>query len=232
MKYSNNFLRRFTTYFASAGIILFTAVGCGSSNENAEANKEQASENQTEVAESTEMEEPKATQQTEMSDVETEKVVNTKPAITRDSEEFRAMRELRERNRNNEVLAGINVKYGDWDADGDNALNENEFFDGFYSVWDFDGNEAVNEEEFNKAAENLFVNYEFSEYGQFSDWDANSNSGISKSEFMNGLNSIISSDTGQESASRLMTIWDLDNDKKIERIEMSNITILLDADNN
>ncbi|MGB3586637.1 MAG: hypothetical protein WBA23_08865 [Tunicatimonas sp.] len=232
MRYSNNFLKKFTTYFVSAGIILFTAVGCGSSNENAEATNEQVSESQTEVAESTEMEEPESTQQTEMSEVETNKVVNTKPAITRNSEEFRAMRELRERNRNNEVLAGINVKYGDWDANGDNALNESEFFDGFYSVWDFDQNDAVNEEEFNKAAENLFANYEFSEYGQFTDWDADGNSELTKSEFMNGLNSILTSDTGQESASRLMTIWDLDNDKKIERIEMSNITILLDADNN
>ncbi|WKN43538.1 hypothetical protein [Tunicatimonas pelagia] len=229
MKYSNNFLKKFTTYFVSAGVVLFTAVGCSSSNENAEATNEPATEAQTEVAE---MEENEAIQQTEMSDVETEKVVNTKPAIDRTSEEFRQMKELRERNRNNEVLAGINVKYGDWDADGDNALNEREFFDGFYTVWDFDSNDAISEEEFNKAAENLFINYEFSEYGAFSDWDIDANNELTKSEFMNGLSSIIASDAGQESASRLMTVWDLDNDEKIERIEMSNITVLLDADNN
>jgi len=90
----------------------------------------------------------------------------------------------------------------------------------------------VNEEEFNKAAENLFANYEFSDYGDFADWDEDGNNELTMQEFTNGLVTVISTDAGQESASRLMTIWDLDNDEKIERIEMSNITVLLDADNN
>ncbi|MEM6841441.1 MAG: hypothetical protein AAF632_04390 [Bacteroidota bacterium] len=230
MKYSTNFLKKFFTYFLSIGIIAF-ATACGSSNESNEATAttdevEQTADNQTEI------EEPQVEEQTEMADVETEQVVNTKPAINRDSEEFRLMKEMRERNRNNEVLAGITVKYGDWDADNDSALNEDEFFNGFYRVWDFDKNETVNEEEFIKAAENLFVNYEFGEYGAFSDWDADGNGELTKSEFTQGMNNIISSDAGQESANRLMTIWDLDNDKKIERIELSNITVLLDADHN
>ncbi|MEM9675367.1 MAG: hypothetical protein AAF992_22440 [Bacteroidota bacterium] len=171
-------------------------------------------------------------EQTEVEDVETERVVNTKPAITRDSEEYKMMKELRKRNRNNEVLARITVKYGDWDADGDNALNENEFFEGFYRVWDRDNSNSINQDEFTTATENLFVNYEFSEYGQFSDWDTDGNGEVSNQEFMNGMNQIIESDAGQESANRLITIWDLDNDDKIKRIELSNITVLLDADNN
>ncbi|MEO0331977.1 MAG: hypothetical protein AAF223_09865 [Bacteroidota bacterium] len=230
MKFSTNFFKRFFTYFFSAGVIVF-ATACGSSNESNEATATTDEVEQT-IDSQAEAEEAKAEEQTEMANVETEKVVNTKPAIDRDSEEFRIMKEMRERNRNNEVLAGIAVKYGDWDTDNDNALNENEFFNGFYNVWDFDKNATVNEDEFNKAAENLFVNYEFSEYGEFSDWDADSNGELTKAEFISGMNSIISSDAGQESASSLMTIWDLDNDKKIERIELSNITVLLDADHN
>jgi hypothetical protein len=238
MKYSETFFKRFTTYFLSFGILIFVAA-CGSSSSEeqtsqADMNEPEAVE-QTTTAESdqsstsTTSEQP---EQTEVEDVETERVVNTKPAITRDSEEYRKMKEMRERNRNNEVLAGIAVNYGDWDTDGDNALNENEFYNGFYNVWDFDNSGAVNEEEFNKAAENLFVNYEFVEYGQFSDWDGDGNGEISTNEFMDGMSQVIESDAGQESANRLMTIWDLDNDEKIERIELSNITVLLDADDN
>jgi len=240
MKYSKTFFKQFYTFLLSAGIVIFT-VACGSSSEE-QANQTETSETEAVEQNTTpESNQPTATtqqpnteptEQTEVDDADTERVVNTKPAIARDSEEYRMMKELREKNRNNEVLAGITIKYGDWDTDGDNALNENEFFEGFYSVWDFDNSGAVNEEEFNKAAENLFVNYEFVEYGEFSDWDNDGSGEISTDEFFSGMNQVIESDAGQESVNRLMTIWDLDNDEKIERIELSNITVLLDADNN
>lgn len=234
MKYSKNFLKNFTTYLLGAGIVILTAAGCSSSNEEQanQTDEPEAVEQTTDAQANTmEAEEP-ATEQTDVEDVETERVVNTKPAISKDSEEFRMMKELREKNRNNEVLAGIVVKYGDWDTDGDSALNQDEFYEGFFTVWDRDNNQSVNQEEFDIATENLFVNYDFKEYGMFSDWDADGNSEISDDEFINGMVSVINSDSGQESTSKLLTIWDLDNDDKIERIELSNITVLLDADNN
>ena len=235
MKYSKTYFKHFTTYLIAAGFVFFTAA-CGSSSEE-QAN--QTEMNEPEAVEQTttpESNQPTATtnqaEQTDVEDVETERVVNTKPAITRDSEEFRMMKEMREKNRENEVLAGITVKYGDWDADDNNVLNENEFFEGFFGVWDNDDSNNISEEEFKSATDNLFMNYQFNEYGQFSDWDADASGEISNEEFMKGMNLIIVSDEGQESANRLMTIWNLDNDDKIERIELSNITVLLDADNN
>ncbi|MGD1889345.1 MAG: EF-hand domain-containing protein [Cyclobacteriaceae bacterium] len=232
MKYSETFFKRFATYALGVGIVVLTAA-CGSSSEEQASQTEMNEPEAVEQTTTAETNQPTVTpEQTEVEDVETKLVVNTKPAITRDSEEYKMMKELRERNRNNEVLAGITIKYGDWDADGDNALNENEFFEGFYRVWDRDNSNSINQDEFTTATENLFVNYEFSEYGQFSDWDADGNGEVSNQEFMNGMNQIIESDAGQESANRLITIWDLDNDDKIKRIELSNITVLLDADNN
>lgn len=239
MKYSKNFFKRFTNYLLGASIVIFTAAGCSSSNNEEQASQvddpeavEQTTEAQSSTMEAEEpMEEP-MNEQTDVEDVETEQVVNTKPAISKDSEEYQMMRELREKNRNNEVLAGIVVKYGDWDTDGDNALNQDEFYEGFFTVWDQDNNQSISQKEFDVATENLFVNYNFDEYGMFSDWDTDGNSEISDDEFINGMVMVFNSDPEQESTSKLLTIWDLDNDEKIERIELSNIVVLLDADDN
>lgn len=43
---------------------------------------------------------------------------------------------------------------------------------------------------------------------------------------------VIDADPDQESTRKLLTIWDLDNDEKIERIELSNIVVLLDTNDN
>ncbi|MEQ9440386.1 MAG: hypothetical protein RIG62_15130 [Cyclobacteriaceae bacterium] len=234
MEYSKDFFKRFSTYFLSAGIVVFTAAGCGSSN-----NEEQTAQTDTpteapaeQTQTQTEPAEPVASDETALENVETQEVVNTTPAIERESAEFARLKEMKEANRNNEVLAGINVRYGDWDNDGDNVLNENEFFKGFYGTWDRDDNNTVNEEEFQTATENLFVNYDFDKSGEFSDWDTDGNSELTQEEFINGMKQSIHASKDPNAVNRLFTVWDLDNDKKIERIELGDFTVLLDADDN
>lgn len=227
MEYPNNFFKRLLIYCISAGVIAFTAAGCGSSNEDQTAQTEEQVEQPAEPQ--AEMQEP---EQNDMEEVETQEVVNPIPVVERNSAEFKRLAAMKEANRNNEVLAGIDVRYGDWDNDGDNVLNEGEFYKGFYSVWDKDNSNSVNEDEFQVAAENLFINYDFDEFGDFAQWDADGNSELSEQEFDNGLKSAIKASNNPETVSRLFTVWDLDNDKKIERIELGEITIILDADDN
>nr|WKN37419.1 hypothetical protein K4G66_01685 [Tunicatimonas sp. TK19036] len=233
MEYTKKFFKRLPIYCVSAGIIAFTAAGCGSSNEEQTAQTDTDEQVEQPVEAQPEMQESAQTaDQSAMEDVETQEVMNPAPAIERNSAEFERLAAMKEANRNNEVLAGINVRYGDWDNDGDNVLNESEFFKGFYSVWDNDNDDVVNEEEFQTATENLFVNYDFDQFGEFSDWDADGNGELTEQEFDNGMNQAIQTNNDPEAVNRLFTVWDLDNDKKIERIELGNVTVLLDADNN
>ena len=66
-------------------------------------------------------------------------------------------------------------EFGTWDADGDNMLGENEFFEGtnetnLYEGWDEDGDGAYNEEE---VGNGLFTTWDADEDGYLSDEEYN-----------------------------------------------------------
>ena len=127
------------------------------------------------------------------------------------------------------VLTMMSTSYKDWNTDGNNVLDKEEFYQGLYRVWDKNKDGNIAEDEFTDGANNFFADYNFKEFGQYADWDADGSGDISVAEFREGMKSTVDSDpTAQE----LLVIWDTDNDPAIERIELDNITVRLDEDSN
>ena len=127
------------------------------------------------------------------------------------------------------VLTMMSTSYKDWNVDGNNVLDKEEFYQGMYQVWDTDKDEQISNSEFTEGANQFFADYNFKEYGKYDDWDTDHNSNISVAEFREGMKNTVDQDpTAQE----LLVIWDTDNDDAIERIELDNITVRLDEDSN
>ena len=127
------------------------------------------------------------------------------------------------------VLTAMSTSYKEWNADGDNVLNKDEFYQGLYKVWDTDEDGQIGESEFTNAANNFFADYNFKEYGDYADWDTDGDGQLGDAEFREGMKGTVDQDpTAQE----LLVIWDTDNDDAIERIELDNITVRLDEDSN
>lgn len=127
------------------------------------------------------------------------------------------------------VLTAMSTSYQDWNTDGNSFLDKEEFYQGLYEVWDGDNNNEIGENEFTEGANNFFADYNFNEYGEFSDWDTDGNGNLSVQEFREGMKSTVDQ---EPVAQDLLVIWDTDNDPKIERIELDNITVRLDEDSN
>ncbi|MGB3780740.1 MAG: hypothetical protein WA960_20415 [Tunicatimonas sp.] len=127
------------------------------------------------------------------------------------------------------VLTMMSTSYKDWNTDGNNVLDKEEFYQGLYQVWDKNKDGNIAENEFTDGANNFFADYNFKEFGQYADWDADNSGDVSVAEFREGMKSTVDSDP---TAQDLLVIWDTDNDPAIERIELDNITVRLDKDSN
>ncbi|MGB3851582.1 MAG: hypothetical protein WA958_16560 [Tunicatimonas sp.] len=127
------------------------------------------------------------------------------------------------------VLTMMSTSYKDWNKDGNNVLDKEEFYQGLYQAWDENNDGNIAEGEFANGTDRFFTDYNFKEYGQYADWDTDNNGSVSVAEFREGMKSTVDADpTAQE----LLVIWDTDNDPAIERIELDNITVRLDQDSN
>ncbi len=126
----------------------------------------------------------------------------------------------------------VRVSYNQWDANSDGILENNEFYDGFYKVWDENGDNSISADEFDRGTNDFFANYDYNESGEFDEWDTNMDSGLTTTEFQNRMNKILGTQDENKTAERLMTVWNQDNDKNIERIDLGNVTVMLDKDSN
>ena len=194
------------------GISFLFFMGCGSSNEQATQEVTETEPVQEEVAV---VEEPEEEGEpfVEPEDPEMEEAV-TQIAPPRDK---------------GPVLSMMSTSYADWNADGNNVLDRNEFFGGIMQVWDQDDDGSINKEEFQTGTNEFFASYNYKKYGRFADWDTDGNGSINDSELEKGMMATVTSDKAAEA---FVTIWDTDNDDKIERVEMGDITVRLDKDNN
>ena len=127
------------------------------------------------------------------------------------------------------VLTVMSTSYKDWNKDGNNVLDKEEFYGGLYEVWDQNDSGEIEEGEFGEGANKFFTDYNVKEYGDYAEWDSDGNGNISMAEFREGMKATVDQDP---TAQDLLVIWDTDNDDAIERIELDNITVRLDEDNN
>ncbi|GAB3818806.1 hypothetical protein GCM10028895_16460 [Pontibacter rugosus] len=107
-------------------------------------------------------------------------------------------------------------RFGGWDANGDQMLDENEFNDSFFSTWDDNDDNKLDENEWQTAANDYGV-----ENQNWRDWDANSDNNIDQNEFRAGM-----------ANSNYRTEWDRDQDNMINEREYSDgIFSLWDGNN-
>ncbi len=197
-------------------VSLFFLLGAGCSSES---NKEDDSEDNTSaVAPAMEEDEPQENNAMNEAPVEDE-VQATTPSTSK----------IKMPENKKPVLTAMSTSYKEWNTDGNNILDKDEFYQGLYKVWDADKNNRINQTEFQDGANKFFADYSFSEFGRYEDWDSDNNANLSMEEFREGIKGTVDQEpVGQE----LLVIWDLDNDDKIERIELDNIVVRLDKDDN
>lgn len=240
MEKLNQFFNQPLSYLLSLSFMIVFLSGCGQDNKEQdtvedtqqetaqEAQQQEATQEATQEAQEaeTEVEDQQAEATEEVQEAETEAAETRQPAqqqITSD---------VNPTPRDNSVLESVSVKYNEWDADGNNVVDPKEFYEGFYKVWDENQNNAIDQDEFDRATNNFFASYNFKEYGEFTDWDADSDSKITDQEFRKNMRSIVETSENKQIAERLFVFWDQDNDDKIEKIELENITVMLDNDDN
>ena len=127
------------------------------------------------------------------------------------------------------VLDASSAAFKNLDTNNDKIIRKDEFYEGLFNLADEDGNSTISEDEFN-SLKNEFMG-ESAEFASFSDWDENGD-GITKEEMEDMLSTIL--DVGDEETltENLYIIWDTDNDERIEKLELDNVTVRFDQDQN
>ena len=195
---------------ALATAFFVVSVSCSSNQEQAATETEET----TTVVEETPVQEPIETEE----EPETDMQVDAAP-----------VQKIQKPVDKDPVLTMMSTSYKDWNKDGNNVLDKEEFYQGLYQVWDKDKDGNIAEGEFTDGANKFFADYNFKEYGQYADWDTDNSGALSSAEFREGMKGTVDSDP---TAQDLLVIWDTDNDPAIERIELDNITVRLDQDSN
>ncbi|WP_276496427.1 hypothetical protein [Pontibacter litorisediminis] len=108
-------------------------------------------------------------------------------------------------NRFNTTFASNN-RYGEWDANDDNNLDENEFYGGFYDTWDVNNDNSLDENEWTTATRDYGI-----ENQNWSDWDTNSDKSLDENEFRTGM-----------ANTNYYTDWDADRNKMINEREYTD----------
>jgi hypothetical protein len=79
-------------------------------------------------------------------------------------------------------------QFSDWDQDGNEQLDENEFYRAYAGVkyhnqWDANQDKYIDEEEWGSGVTNYWVAYDIGEYGAFSSWDPDVHGKLSEEQF-------------------------------------------------
>lgn len=218
MKTFNQFFNRRATYLLSLSFIIAVLTGCSQGSENQAAQEENVQEETTAQTDAVEVDDNQEIQEEVQADT-------TQPA---QSPQTQATSNEPDKSK----LQATSLSYKGMDTDSNGILNKDEFYGGFFDAWDEDGNNTIDDNEFNTAAQNFFAKNEFNEYGTFDNWDKDGNNEVSEQEFRDIMASIVDIDKNERLAQNLFIIWDLDNDDKIEKVELDNVTVMLDEDGN
>lgn len=98
--------------------------------------------------------------------------------------------------------------YTDWDTNADERIDEEEFYTaydeiGYYNEWDLNDDDLIDDEEWGTGIGGYYPDYNYEEEGMFEDWDLNNDDFVDQDEFVSGA----------------YTLWDVDGDGKIEKVE-------------
>lgn len=79
-------------------------------------------------------------------------------------------------------------EFSDWDQDGNEMLDENEFYRAYagtkyHNQWDANQDRYIDEEEWGSGVANYWVAYDIGEYGAFSSWDPDVQGRLSENQF-------------------------------------------------
>jgi hypothetical protein len=97
-----------------------------------------------------------------------------------------------------------------WDADEDGSLSDTEIYDGSRSMWDANADGMLNETEWNDGITTYYSDYDSDSYGEFMDWDSNQDGMIDGMEYNDGIG-----------RSGFYRNWDANNDSSVDPREFS-----------
>lgn len=112
----------------------------------------------------------------------------------------------------NEFYNGImgTERMAEWDADADGSLTDREFYDGSRTIWDANDDNMLDEDEWNNGIATYYSEYDEEAYGGFNDWDGNQDGMIDSDEYNQGI-----------ANSGFYGNWDANSDNQIDPMEYS-----------
>lgn len=156
--------------------------------------------------------------ETKTSDAETRLTYNQPPNLQKDDNKL--------------VLNTTSMAFRTLDKDSNDIINKTELYDGLFAILDSDGNNTVTEEEFKSSKQDFISKNPQGKFSNFSNWDTNADNELTKEEFINKFSSIVDVADNETLAQNTYIVWDLDNDDRIERLELDNVVFMFDKDNN
>ncbi|CAN5251518.1 hypothetical protein BH23BAC1_BH23BAC1_16170 [soil metagenome] len=214
MKRIDNLFKINRVLFFCTAFLLFFAFGCN----NEPQNENRAIENT--------VQEPVANNQPDVAE-EPEEIKSEEPASTTTNYRPRVIR-----SHNKLKLDATSTSFKDLDKNGNFILTRDELFNGIFNTLDKKEDDKITEEEFKSLKEDFFINKNSNKISTFSEWDADGNGEISREEFYNKLNSFIDLEDERTLAQGKYIVWDLDNDDKIEMLELENFVVQFDKNDN
>lgn len=218
-KYFN--LRKVTAICSA--FLLFFAVACNDNNEQqTETQAYEEPEQEAVVDLNDNNNQPEAQETEEEEEVEetpaTPARTNYRPRITRSDNKLN--------------LDATSMSFSDLvDENNNYIVSREDLFDGIFNTFDTEEGNSISEEEFNQSKGDFFINKQGG-ISNFSEWDADDNGEISKEEFHSKLNSLVDLEDGKDLPQGKYIVWDVDNDEKIEMLELENFVVRFDSNDN
>ena len=218
MEPENNYkyLKKITAICSA--FLLFFVVGC---NDNPEQQNETQANQQPEQETVVDMNDQPETQEAAVEEEEetptTPTRTNYRPRITRSSDKL--------------TLDATDISFRELDESNNFIVSREDLFDGIFNTFNTEEGNAISEEEFNNTKESFFINKKGG-ISNFSEWDEDGNGELSKEEFHKKLNSMIDLEDGRDLPQGTYIVWDVDNDEKIEMLELENFVVKFDSNDN
>lgn len=130
------------------------------------------------------------------------------------------------------VLNTTSREFKAFDKDNNKIVNKNELYNGLFTILDSDGNNVVTEAEFKESKQDFISKNPQGRFSSFSNWDTDTDNELAKEEFIDKFSSIVDVADDETLAQNTYVVWDLDNDDRIERLELDNVVFRFDKDDN